>query len=270
MCLIVFKYDPDDRRKLIVVANRDEFLNRPTQRAHFWEDHVGLLAGRDLQEGGTWMGIHTSGRFAAVTNYREPGFVKDNVLSRGKLVVDFLSGSTSSESYVEALQAQYDAYNGFNILVYDGTSLGYASNRSPNPPQLLAPGLYGLSNHLLDTPWPKVERAKNRLSEALVSDCSSDALGVEGKLLQVLEDESLAPDERLPQTGVPLELERKLSAMLIKMPEYGTRSTSLVTMYSNNELRLVEKAVCLEAMTSNYDDSTVQYHIEPRTDNEPF
>lgn len=270
MCLIVFNYAPDDRKKLIVVANRDEFLGRPTQQAHFWEDQPGLLAGRDLKEGGTWLGIHTSGRFAAVTNYREVPFSIDGAISRGNLVVDFLAGNQSSMEYLTDLQTRFDQYNGVNVVVYDGAELGYASNRSASPPILLPPGLYGLSNHLLDTPWPKVELAKERLRQILDAPCSSEALGANMDLLNVLEDETEAADHLLPKTGVSLELERKLSAMTIKMPDYGTRSTTVVTLFSNQELRLVEKTLSTQTNTSKSDDSVVQYHIEPRTESEPF
>jgi uncharacterized protein with NRDE domain len=258
MCLIVFSFDPDAAQKLIVLANRDEFLARETRQAQFWEEAPGLLAGRDLVAGGTWLGVHSSGRFAAVTNYREPANIRQDADSRGGLVLEFLKGSDPSESYLKALESDYGRYNGFNLVVYDGESLGYASNRSSEGPRLLPSGLYGLSNDLLDTPWPKVSRAKARFQEVLSSSPHADSIWSDPTFLDVLGDESLAPDEELPNTGVGLELERVLSAMTIRTENYGTRSTTLVDMMANGSIRFVEKTL----QPSIPNPATVQFQIQ--------
>jgi len=211
--------------RLIVAANRDEFYERPTAPAHFWEDAPHVLAGRDLLKMGTWMGVTTSGRFAALTNYRDPAEETRGRRSRGEVVANFLKGTASPEAFVTDASRSRTFYPGYNLLAGDLQELYYYSNVADDA-QKLQPGIYGVSNHLLDTPWPKVERGKAGLAEAIRE--SGEEL-IE-RLFDVLRDAEPAPDERLPSTGVPLEWERLLSPIFIRSPErgYGTRSSTVI------------------------------------------
>jgi uncharacterized protein with NRDE domain len=191
----------------------------------FWDDEPEIYAGRDLVGGGTWLGVTRGGRFAAVTNYRDPA-APTGTRSRGSLVADFLKGSDVPEQYLSEVVAVAHEYSGFNLLVGEigrKSSLHYFSNRGGEPREL-TPGIYGLSNHLLDTPWPKVVNGKAAFTAAIESDSfASD------DLFSVLADETLAPDDRLPSTGVPFEAEKAISAIFIKTPGYGTRCSTILT-----------------------------------------
>jgi uncharacterized protein with NRDE domain len=206
---------------LVVAANRDEFFARPTRPAGFWLDSPNLVGGQDQQGGGTWMGATRGGRFAALTNFRDPAAHRDDAPSRGHLVRDFLTGTMPPDAYLEGLAGQASAYNGFNLLVGDGQTLAWFSNVSGQP-TLLPSGIYGVSNHLLDTPWPKVEAGKSAVSQAL------DALPDDGPLFALLRDDAIHPDDNLPRTGVSLDWERLLSAAFVRAPEYGTRSSTVL------------------------------------------
>jgi uncharacterized protein with NRDE domain len=219
VCLILIAWQAHPDYPLVVAANRDEFYARRTASADFWPDHPQILAGRDLEGDGTWLGITRTGRFAALTNYRDPASHKPQAPSRGKLVADFLAGDATIETYLDALDAT--AYNGFNLLLGDGRKLVAFSNISMQRHEL-APGVYGLSNALLDTPWPKVGAGKTALSGALA------ALPDESALFQLLRDATHHPDAALPATGVSLEWERLLSAAFIRSPEYGTRCSTVI------------------------------------------
>jgi uncharacterized protein with NRDE domain len=205
----------------LVAANRDEFHARPTARAEWWPDHPEILAGRDLEAGGTWLGVTRTGRFAALTNYRDPEQRRTGTPSRGALVASILeSGASVAEglSYLGDVGANY---NGFNLIFSDGERLGiYESVLGTG--RELGPGIYGLSNHLLDTPWPKVQIAKTRLQAAL--------LGLTGTapLLELLRDDRPASDAELPRTGVSLEWERLLSSAFVRGPDYGTRCSTII------------------------------------------
>ncbi|WP_028402800.1 NRDE family protein [Ectobacillus panaciterrae] len=236
MCLVNFAYKMDSKYDLVVAANRDEFYERPTSQAHFWEDAPYVLAGRDLEKMGTWMGITKQGRFAALTNYRDPNEVRDNKRSRGELVSRFLIGEELPQSYLKSIQQHRDQYPGFNLIVGDLHSLYYYSNME-NDIRLLEPGLYGLSNHLLDTPWPKVRKGKEGLKRCLQGSPEN----MKECLFSSLQHADPAPDEELPSTGVSLEWERKLSPLFIQTPEYGTRSSTLVFM-THEDVRFVERA----------------------------
>ncbi|MCU0806764.1 MAG: NRDE family protein [Candidatus Contendobacter sp.] len=235
MCLILVAYRAHPDYELLVAANRDEFHDRPTAPLAFWEDSPHVLAGRDLKEGGTWMGITRAGCFAALTNYRDPRSVQPNAPSRGHLVSDYLQGDEPALGYLDRLTPRAAAYNGFNLLLGDETGLYYYSNRAAGV-QALPPGLYGLSNHLLDTPWPKLERGRSALQQALDhgSEPTPDAL------LRLLADRTPAPDAELPDTGVPLEWERWLSPIFIAAPGYGTRSSTALVADSGGCARMVE------------------------------
>jgi uncharacterized protein with NRDE domain len=227
MCIILFAWRYDPRFRLVAAANRDELHARPTEGARFWSDDPSILAGRDLESGGTWMGITPNGRFAAVTNYRDPKRPQRGETSRGELVADFLRSTATVRSYVQDVLARGGSFGGFGLLVSDGDDLAWVSNRS-SAPIVLEPGLYGLSNHLLETPWPKVRRGKLGVEEALRSRSGDEAI-VDG-LLEMLADRSIAPDESLPDTGVGLDFERRLSPIFIADPTYGTRASTVLLM----------------------------------------
>lgn len=207
---------------LVVAANRDEFFSRRTASADFWPDAPCLLAGRDLEAGGTWLGMTRAGRFAALTNFRDPASHKPQAPSRGALVADFLRGDAGIDAYLDSLPA--GDFNGFNLLLGDPRENGrlVAYSNVSGERHELAPGVYGLSNALLDTPWPKVGAGKTALSDALA------ALPDETALWHLLADPTIHPDTALPATGVPLEWERLLSAAFIRSPDYGTRCSTVL------------------------------------------
>jgi uncharacterized protein with NRDE domain len=169
MCLILIAWQAHPDYPLVVAANRDEFFARPTAAAAFWPDAPQVLAGRDLEAGGTWLGVSRQRRFAALTNYREGGRQRVDARSRGALVADFLTSRASPVAYLTQLETAAAEYNGFNLVVGDGESLAYYSNRGDGQPRWLKPGIYGLSNHLLDTPWPKLASAKAAFAAALLA-----------------------------------------------------------------------------------------------------
>lgn len=235
MCLILIAYRCHPGYELVVAANRDEFHERPTAPLAFWDEAPHVLAGRDLQAGGAWMGITRTGHFAAVTNYRDPSRIRSDAPSRGQLVADYLQGLQPANTYLEKLRPVTDGYNGFNLLLSDKTGLYYHSNRSGEI-RTLPPGWYGLSNHLLDTPWPKLRRGLFLLRDRL--DQRSDPMLDD--LLEVLIDRNIAPDTELPETGVPLEWERWLSSIFIDAPGYGTRSSTVLLVNNCGNVRMVE------------------------------
>jgi uncharacterized protein with NRDE domain len=242
MCLIAVAWDAHPALRLVVAANRDEFYARPAVPADWWADAPDVLAGRDLREGGTWMGVTRAGRFAAVTNFRDPGFAQlANAPSRGALVADFLRGSMDAEAYARDLSSRAAAYNGFNLLVGDDGGLFYLSNRAEGV-RRLEPGVYGLSNHLLDTPWPKVVRARRAMEDALAR-VDAAAEGWESGLWEMLADRVIAADDDLPDTGVGAERERLLSPPFIRSDVYGTRASTVLTIARDGEVRLVERSV---------------------------
>lgn len=236
MCLlaIAFNYRPDT--PLAVCSNRDEFYQRPTLPMHWWQDKP-VLAGRDEQEGGTWMGLSRTGRFAAVTNFREfskPGFHEARPKSRGNLVTDFLCSGASAQSWADSVLVDFDLYGGFNLLIYDGRQLLYLNNFN-NQVRNLEPGIYALSNHLLDSPWPKVDYAREQLVQTLDKPRSDQQML--GDLLSLLEKNQTYPDHLLPNTGVPADWEKRLSSAFIVAEDYGTlASTSIVLSNSGNHI----------------------------------
>ncbi|MEN9479502.1 MAG: hypothetical protein RLZZ298_897 [Pseudomonadota bacterium] len=232
MCLILVAWRAHPAFPLVVAANRDEFYARPTAFATRWPDAPKVIGGRDLEAGGTWLGVIEQGRFAAVTNVREPGVAKGE-LSRGELTRNFLESRQSPADYLATLD--YAAYSGFNLLLSDGASLHYASNRGPQI-QSLTPGIYGLSNHLLDSPWPKLISARQRFAEAL------SCLPASQRFFDILRDDEIVPDEQLPDTGVPLEWERRLSAIFVRSQDYGTRASTLVTVNAEKSLFFEERS----------------------------
>ncbi|MCE5265515.1 MAG: NRDE family protein [Deltaproteobacteria bacterium] len=235
MCLILFAWKMDDRFPLVVAANRDEFYERPSAPAAFWEEAPGLLAGRDLREGGAWLGITREGRWAALTNYRDPASVRIGAPSRGRLVHDYLLGRERPEDYLRRIGPIADRFNGFSLLAGDPESLFCFSNRGDR--KRLEPGIHGVSNHLLDTPWPKVEQGKNGLSTLLKEGGRPLTEG----LFALLADRSRPPDDFLPETGVGLEWERVLSPLFIESPVYGTRSSTVLLIDRKGEVTFAER-----------------------------
>jgi uncharacterized protein with NRDE domain len=221
MCLIFISLKEHPQYKLIVAANRDEFYNRKTAPADFWNDHPDILGGRDLEAGGTWLGVSRKGKISMITNYRDPKNIDPKAPSRGQLVTDYLNGNTSPEQYLRELEPEAKRYNGFNLIVGNTESLFYLSNYKEGIEEL-TPGLHGLSNHLLDSPWPKVVEGKKTMTEILKQPFTKE------DLFKVLFNDAVASDGLLPDTGVGLERERALSAMFIKSPGYGTRCSTVI------------------------------------------
>lgn len=239
MCLILFAWNPGAEDQLIVAANRDEFYNRPSQNAHFWESNQQVFAGKDLQQQGTWLGVTKTGRFAAVTNYRKPD-KSQYPLSRGALTTNFLNSDSSPEQYLQQVLVEQDQYAGFNLLVGDRSSLYYYSNRSDQQPQSLTTGIYGLSNHLLNTPWPKVTTGVTEFSR-IVNDKTDTFSDQEKHLLNLLQNDSTADEALLPETGVGIIIEKMLSPLFIKSPSYGTRASTVVRIQNNGNIHFLEQ-----------------------------
>lgn len=238
MCLIVFAWHVIPDMPLIAAGNRDEFYDRPAKPADWWEDYPQIYAGRDLQGGGTWIGVTREGRFAALTNIRAPSEMRNDAPSRGALVTNFLAGSMSPDEYVTELKTQQQDYNGFNLLIGDSKQLVWYSNRGDGDERngkSLGPGIYGLSNSLLDCAWPKVVRTKAQFASLLCQGAPEDAY------FEMLTDTTCASDCRLPKTGVSIERERLLSAVCIESPDYGTRVSTLVKLNGGTQPVLIER-----------------------------
>lgn len=235
MCLILLAWQAHPDYPLVVAANRDEFFARPSAPAGFWTEVPEVLAGRDMEAGGTWLGVTRRQRFSALTNYREGGRKFVDAPSRGALVADFLAGESDPETYLEALARRSADYNGFNLFVGDGRRLAYYTNRGAGS-RWLVPGIYGLSNHLLDTLWPKLSAAKAAFAGALAQ------LPVADPFFELLADQEIVADTHLPETGVPLEWERILSAVFVSSPDYGTRASTLLTIHRTGLISMVERS----------------------------
>jgi uncharacterized protein with NRDE domain len=225
MCLAILALNVVPDLAVLIAANRDEYHARPTAPAAPWDDAPHVIAGRDLQSGGTWMGMTRAGRYALVTNFRDPTRVLPDAPSRGALVADFLRGAETPADCAARIMAQGPAYNGFNLIVGDRASAWYCSNRAAAA-RALGPGIYAVSNHLLDTPWPKLSRTKEAFARVLRTGPQP---AVED-LFTTLADRSVAADNELPNTGVGLERERFLSSAFIVGPVYGTRSSSIMAI----------------------------------------
>lgn len=228
MCTLVFAYKMHPEYDFIFVGNRDEFKHRPSKSAHFWASHPEVIAGIDLEKGGTWTGMTTAGRIAFLTNFREPHLKKDGLYSRGFLTRDFLLSDASPQSFLTSLRADYKSYDPFNLIVGTLEDLWFYSNMN-NKMMRIKPGIYGLSNAYLDTPWFKVIKAKERLSELIYKDFLID------ELFSILDDKEIPPDALLPNTGIPIDLERTLSTMHIDGTLFKTailiRKDGYVTYY---------------------------------------
>jgi uncharacterized protein with NRDE domain len=237
VCLILFAHHCRADLPLVLLANRDEFLARPSAALAPWVEAPDVAGGRDLVAGGSWLGVGRDGRWAAVTNVREGERTPPGGCSRGWLVRDYLRGSASPEEFASQLVPRGADYAGFNLLLGAGGELWYISNRSAAP-MPLPPGCYGLSNGQLDTPWPKVARGKTALDRLLQQPLVTPEAG-----FRLLADTTPAPDRELPATGVPLAWERALSATFIVAPAYayGTRSSSVLLRTASGTTWLAER-----------------------------
>jgi uncharacterized protein with NRDE domain len=243
MCLIFTALNYHPVYKLIVAANRDEFYNRKTAAASYWDDFPNVVGGRDLEAGGTWMGMTTGGKISMLTNYRDPVNIMADAPSRGHLVADYLEQEVNADDYMKLVRSRAASYNGFNLIVGTVDELWYVSNYKDGITKLDS-GLYGLSNHLLDSPWPKVTRGKIKLEPILgKSNLTSD------DLMNFLYDDQTATED-LPDTGIGAERERALSSMFIKTPNYGSRCSTVVLVDQHNRVQFTERV---------YDLSTFEY-----------
>lgn len=234
MCLLTFAYDTHPAYSLVFAGNRDEFYERPAHAATFWDDAPHVLAGRDLEAGGTWVGVTRNGHWGVVTNIRSPEGDRSAARSRGDLVAEYLKQEPPPESYLQTIAATADQYNGFNLILGTPSSLFYLSSRE-GAVESIAPGVHGLSNARLNTPWPKVETAKRDLRDVLETSVAPDAL------LDLLGQRDPFPTEKLPETGVGPETERLLSPLFIESETYGTRASTVLLIDRTGRVTFVER-----------------------------
>ncbi len=237
MCLIAFAYNISKEYPLILIANRDEFYDRPAQKAHYWEEEgeTKILAGKDLKGGGTWFGVSENRKWGAVTNYRDIANIKEDAPTRGDLIPNFLKSPDSAKEYLHKLQNVAAKYNGFNLLLGDENGIYHYSNNS-NVISKIQPGIHGLSNALLNTPWPKLTIAKNELKDKI----ESNNLDQEA-LFAILKNQKKADVHQLPKTGLTEELEMAVSSIFIDTQNYGTRCSTLFFISQNGNMKLVER-----------------------------
>lgn len=236
MCVAVFAWKIRSDYPLVFAGNRDELHARPAAAAGFWKDAPQVLGGRDLEAGGTWLGVTAAGRFAMVTNYREGPNPHSGPRSRGELTADFLRGTTTPRDYLADVRLRADQYAPFSLIVGDADTLWYFSNRDARAPFEVPPGIHGLSNHWLDTPWPKVTLSKSRLETLLATGMPTTE-----ELQKLLADRTEAPANALPDTGIGAERERQISPVFVVNPVYGTRCSTAVVRARNGGLYFVER-----------------------------
>ena len=241
MCLLVLAWRAHPRYRLVVAANRDEFHARPAAALAPWTDPAGVIGGRDLQANGAWLALDVRRRFGIVTNFREFGRRKPDAPSRGRLIPDFLTQAAAPRAYLESLDNDASAYAGFNLLLADHDSLWYASNRADQFARELPPGIYGLSNEFLDTPWPKLTRVRARFTAILDADAAAADLGFAVGLFALLADRETAPEDSLPAGDLSPEWTRKLSAPFVLDATYGTRCSTVLTISTDDTLWIAER-----------------------------
>jgi uncharacterized protein with NRDE domain len=241
MCLLVLAWRCHPRYRLVVAANRDEFHARPAAPLAPWSDATGIIGGRDLQANGAWLALDARARFGCVTNFREFGRRRRNAPSRGGLIPAFLAQPNPPAMYLQGLETDAPGYAGFNLLLADQDSLWYASNRADQFARTLAPGIYGLSNEFLDTPWPKVLRVKSRFSELLKTDDSTQSARLFEALFAMLADREPSPAASLPDSDLSPEWARKLSAPFVLDPTYGTRCSTVLCIGSDGAVTVAER-----------------------------
>ncbi len=235
MCLVLLGIAPSPDISLILAANRDEFYSRPTAPMAFWDSPCRMLAGRDLTAMGTWMGISAAGRFAALTNFRDMKNIKPDAPSRGNIIPDLLASPQAIPDAIHALDKTAGTFNGFNLIAGQGSDIFWYSNMDRRI-QRMSPGIHGLSNHLLNTPWPKVTRGKEKLFQCLETDPWDD-----DALFDLLLDQHKPGDALLPDTGIGLEWERILSPLFIQSQTYGTRSSTLIRITRDGRILVTER-----------------------------
>ncbi len=233
MCLLIVAHRVHPEYPLIVAGNRDEFYARPTLDAHWWEDRPDVLGGRDLEAGGSWLAVSRQGRFAAVTNYRDGSRGPASNTSRGELINDFLGSDLQPAEWLESVDG--DDYSGFNLLVASNERLGYLSNRGAGSREL-APGIYGVANATLDTPWPKVSKTRAALESLLAEDTVS-----ESALLSILGDRALADPDELAAANLPLPDTHGLSSAFVIAGKFGTRSSTVLLRRHDGDVRFTEE-----------------------------
>ena len=239
MCLISLNWNPEHHYPLILLSNRDELYQRPTRQTDFWPDHSHIFGGQDLLAGGGWLAVSTRGRLAALTNYREPASVKPK--SRGELVRRFLTDQSDAETYIQTVLAEQHLYAGFNLLIADHSGLWYCTNRAGtderSSSEKLTPGLYGLSNHLLDTPWPKVQRLNEGLAKAIANNSLTPQ-----HAFSLLGDRQQPAPEHIPKTAIDPQRERLLAPCFIRLPDYGTRNCAMLMFERDGTLHWHERS----------------------------
>ena len=254
MCLIFFSVQNHPTYKLIIAANRDEFYNRKTAPAAYWKDHPEIVGGRDLEAGGTWMAMTKSGKISMLTNYRDPLNIDPKAPSRGQLITDYLLSGEGPEEYLKRIEKNGKVYNGFNLFAGSVNELWYYSNYKEGVDKI-APGFYGISNHLLETPWPKVVRGKEKFRPLLLRQYIDPK-----DIFDILYDDAIAEDERLPNTGLTIERERALSSMFIKTENYGSRCSTVVLVDHDNHVFFSERVYDLK--TFQFTTQTFQFTTE--------
>jgi len=253
MCLTVFAYKTDDDYPFILATNRDEFYERPTRAAQFWENHPNLLAGKDLKAGGTWLGITKDHKFAAITNYRDLTQIKENAPSRGHIVTDYLTNDLSPQDYFKKIEQNAPAYNGFNLLYGYVDDLYYFNNQHVQL-QKVKPGYHTLSNAYLDSNWPKSNKALTDFKETLNNHPDDPK-----HYFKFLQNSRQFPDHLLPSTGLPIEKERMVSSIFIQSEDYGTRCSTLLFADPDQETTFIEKTYI---NGSKDDTNTVTFALE--------
>ncbi len=251
MCLIAFGADLHPKYRFILVGNRDEFFHRETAPLHFWADHP-ILGGRDLKAGGTWLGVTRSGRLATVTNFRDPQGIREEVKSRGTLPTAYLNANIDNDLFFQRVDLEAERYNGFNLLGYTEGDMYHYSNYEKQIHRLAPDELHGLSNALLDTPWPKVVRLKKELSQLLNKPDFTHS-----EALDILGDTDTASDRELPETGIPFSWEKALSAICIRTEDYGTCCSAVITIDQNGWLTFTERTYPVGKRLGH--DTTIQF-----------
>lgn len=251
MCLIIFAYKSHPEYSLILLANRDEFYDRPSNPMQFWDSEPSILAGQDGMQGGTWLGLNKDGKFAAVTNFRDGLNVKPNAKSRGYLTRDYLQMDLSAVDYLQSIEPMQNRFGEYNLLLGDTTGLYYQSNRDGNAKKLSA-GIYGISNALLNSPWPKLLQARMELCEQI----KQKHIDI-NKLEAIMTDEATAEDNQLPDTNISYEFEKLLSSIFIKSENYGTRVTTLLLQKRNGETMMIE-----QSHEPGYEKERQEFHLQ--------
>lgn len=244
MCLISIAYQCHPKYKLILLANRDEFYQRPTKEAHWWDEDNTVFGGKDLQAGGSWLAVSKNGKIGAITNFRNPSRIIKNKISRGQILGNYMLSDTSEKKYIDEISSLAESYEGYNLLFGNQDYLYHYSNINQKV-TTISPGVHALSNHLLNTPWPKVEKAKKVMTELIEM---GNTLNVE-TAFTLFSDKQIAPDDQLPDTGIGLSYERYLSSIFIDIPQYGTRATTLLLIDNENQVYFEEREYVLKTVS---------------------